>query len=223
MTQSEDAPAIPLWIAGHAFLTLTPAFQEVRDARSGVLLRRTPLCGVNEVRQAVAAANAALPAWQAHGEATRSALLTQLADALAGYAGHFAQLIAEESGADDECAHAEVAAAVELLRAAPAGQVDGVLAVIGGRQTPLLGIVRLAAPAWRAGAALVVRPDPHCPSPSVALAELMTRGAFPPGVCNVVHGDAAVVGGLRACGIALAVACAETLPIGRDADAEPAR
>lgn len=204
MTQTDDAPVIPLWIAGHAFLTLTPAFHDVRDARSGAVLRRTPLCGESEARQAVAAANSALAGWQAQAVAARAALLAALADALAGYGAHFARLIAEESGADDESARAEVAAALAVLRTAPA--VDfagaGVQALIARCQAPLLSLVRFAAPALCAGAALIVRPDPQSPSVSLALAELTARCAFPPGVFNVLHGDAAAVDGLRACGIA---------------------
>lgn len=203
MTQTDDAPVLPLWIAGHAYLTLAPAFHDVRDARSGALLRRTPLCGASDTQRAVAAAQAALASWQALTVAARAALLAALADALAGYDAHFARLIAEESGADDEAADAEVAAALAVLRAAPAGDAAGVQAIVARCRAPLLALVRVAAPALCAGAALIVRPDPQSPSASVALAELTARCAFPPGVFNVVHGDAAVVDGLRACGIAV--------------------
>lgn len=223
MTQTEDAPVIPLWMAGHAYLTLTPAFGEVRDARSGALLRRTPLCGEREARQLVAAANAALPDWRALGEAARGALLTVLADALAGYTVHFAQLIVQESGVDDEGARAEVAAAVEVLRAASVSAAGGVLAVIAGRPAPLLSFVRLAAPAWRSGAAVVVRPDPRCPSVAVALAELTARCAFPAGVCNVLHGGVAAVDGLRATGAVMSEMSAGDGAQRRAAGAQEAR
>ena len=62
MSESDDVLAIPLWINGRAYLTMAPAFFDVRDARSGQVRRRTPLCGASEAQTAVASAQDALPA-----------------------------------------------------------------------------------------------------------------------------------------------------------------
>src|ERR1035437_688828 len=92
-----DAPlAIPLWINGHAFLTVTPAFQDVRDPLNGKVLRRIPLCGADEVRMAVAAAQAALASWTGLPATVRAALLSAVGDALSSYSDHFARLIRSE-------------------------------------------------------------------------------------------------------------------------------
>ena len=201
MMHPDDVLAIPLWIDGHAYLTLAPAFLPVRNPVSGEVLRRTPLCGAPVAAQAVAAAAAAVAPWAAQPAAERAALVAALGDALAAYADHFTRLIVEESGQDAALAAAEVAAAIALLRSSPAGGATGVVAVVG--DAPLLSSLRLAVPAWLAGAALLVRPPPETPSAIFALAELSGRCGFPPGVFNVVHGADALVDGLRASGVAV--------------------
>ena len=50
MRQTDEPLAIPLWINGHAYLTLAPAFLDVRNPASGEILRRTPLCGADQAR-----------------------------------------------------------------------------------------------------------------------------------------------------------------------------
>jgi len=195
--QTDDMPAIPLWINGHAYLTLAPAFLDVRNPASGEILRRTPLCDTSAARQAVAAAQAAVAAWAAQSAAARVALLAALGQALATYAAHFVRLIVEESGKDEALAATEVADAVALLCSPPVGDASGVVAIVGSDASPLLSSLRLAVPALTAGAALVIRPAPQAPSAILALAELSARCGFPGGVLNVLHGDDAAVDGLR--------------------------
>ena len=83
MTENDEILAIPLWINGHAYLTMAPAFFDVRDRRTGQIRRRTPLCGTDQALTAVASAQAALPAWAALTIAARATLLAALAAALA--------------------------------------------------------------------------------------------------------------------------------------------
>ena len=204
MMQNDDTLAIPLWINGHAYLTLAPEFAEVRNPASGQILRRTPLCGAATAQQAVAAAVAAAAPWAARPVAERVALLGALGEALAAYAAHFALLIVEESGLDGALAAADVAAAVALLRSPPAGGESGVLAIVA--QSPLLPALQLAVPALMAGATLVIRPLPQTPSALFALAELSGRCGFPGGVLNVLHGGDDAVAGLRDAGVRLLAA-----------------
>ena len=57
MEFSPDGPlAIPLWINGHAFLTVTESFYNVTHPTTGESLRRVPLCGASEATAAVTAA-----------------------------------------------------------------------------------------------------------------------------------------------------------------------
>jgi succinate-semialdehyde dehydrogenase / glutarate-semialdehyde dehydrogenase len=209
MDEVDVVPAIPLWIDGHAYLTVAPAFHEVRNAQSGEVLRRTPLCDASVAQHAVAVAQAAAAAWAAQAPGERDALLVALADALSGYASHFAALLAEETGAP-VLAATDVAQAVALLRGteppaayeavgASAG-VTPVTCIVGAASAPMYGALRLAVPVLRAGGTVIVKPDPATPSALYALAELTARCGFPGGVFNIVHGDAAIADALRALG-----------------------
>lgn len=201
MLQTDTPPAIPLWINGHAYLTLAPAFQDVRNPVSREVLRRTPLCGAAEAQKAVEAAHTALPLWRAQPATARAALLVAVGQALAGYAGHFARLIVEETGKETPAAEAEVGKAVALLCGSLNAKASGAAAVagiVGNAEAPLLDPLRLAVPALLAGAVVVIKPDPEMPSAIFALAELTARCAFPGGVFSVLHGAEAAVLGLRA-------------------------
>lgn len=193
-----DSPlAIPLWINGHAFLTMAPAFRDVRNPASGHVLRRTPLCGIDEAKAAVVAAQAALVSWQQLTEDGRVELIAALATALSALVDHFAALIAEETGKDPMVARAEVIASVDFLQKPESAEVSGVCGVIGDAGFPLFSGLKPAFSALTAGAVVVVKPDPTAPSALYALAELTGRCRFPPGVFNILHGDDAAVAGLH--------------------------
>lgn len=206
MSETDEILAIPLWINGHAYLTMAPSFFDVRDPRSGQVKRRTPMCGASEAVAAVDAAQAALAGWAATTVGERAALLAALADALAEYEDHFAALIAEETGKDAAQAATEVTEVLQLLRAAAsdtaAATTGGaaVVAIVSDDRAPLLGPLRHAVPALLAGATLVIKPSPKAPSPVFALAELTADSDFPRGVFNILHGDLAAIEGL--CGAA---------------------
>lgn len=214
MSGSHDALVIPLWIGGHAYLTMVQDFCDVRDAESGEVLRRTPLAGASEAQAAAAAAQQAQPAWAALAADQRAACCAAAGEVLAGYAEHFAGLIAAECGFDAATASAEVAAAVATLHAAgasanaaAAAPAPGVLALLAGRGSPLAAPLARALPALLAGATLVVRPSPHEPSALFALAEVLAEAGLPGGVFNIVHGEEAVVAGLCAATEIDAIAC----------------
>ncbi len=206
MSETDQILAIPLWINGHAYLTMPPALFDVRDARSGEVKRRTPLCGASEALAAASSAQAALADWAARPVAERAALLLALADTLAEYGEHFAELLSEETGKDAALAAAEVGDALSLLRGADSGAASeaagaasvarAVVAIVSDDSAPLLGPLRHAVPALLAGATVVVKPSPKAPSAAFALAELTARSDFPGGVFNVLHGDLAAIEGL---------------------------
>lgn len=196
----EGPQAIPMWINGHAFLTVTDAFYTVTNPATGEAIRRVPLCGAGEVAEAVKAALAAQPGWAMMGMPARRVCLSGLADALDNYAGHFAKLLTQDCGFDDERAKAEVAAAVEALHGASVGQT-GVFGLVLDATRPLAGFAETIAPALMAGAAVVVKPSPKAPSAIYALCELSARANWPAGVLNLLQGDTAAIEGLCAAGI----------------------
>jgi acyl-CoA reductase-like NAD-dependent aldehyde dehydrogenase len=201
MEFASDGPqAIPMWINGHAFLTVTDAFFTVTNPLNGEAIRRVPLCGADEAAEAVKAAQAAQPGWAMMGMPARRVCLTSLADALDGYAGHFAKLLMQECGFDEARAKAEVAEAVAALHGASVGQT-GVFGLVLDNSRPLAGLAEAIAPALMAGATVVVKPSPKAPSAVYALCELSGRANWPAGVLNLLQGDSAAIAGLCGAGV----------------------
>lgn len=204
MMTSSDAPALPLWIGGRAFLTVTPGFFDLADA-SGQVRYRVPLGGADELAEAVRSCQRALPGWSATAPAERAARLLALAESVETYAGHLAKLITEDTGAAMDAAQAEVAAAVAALRAAAGAletqatsQSSEVVAVMADSTRCFEGLVAKSAPVLAFGGVVILKPSPRGPSAAVALAELATRAGLPDGAVNLVHGDDALVAALAA-------------------------
>jgi acyl-CoA reductase-like NAD-dependent aldehyde dehydrogenase len=201
MEFAPDGPkAIPLWIKGHAFLTVTDRFYDVVNPQSGEELYRVPLCGAPEAGEAVASARNALAGWAALTVPARQAALEALAVALDRYSGHFAKLLRAETGFAEDRALAEVVAALVALRGADVGE-SGVVAIVVDTSRPLAGLAEAAAPALRAGATVIVKPSPRAPSAAYALCELSARAEWPAGVINLMQGDSAAIDGLCAAGV----------------------
>jgi acyl-CoA reductase-like NAD-dependent aldehyde dehydrogenase len=197
---AEGPMAIPLWINGHAYLTVGDSFFDVVSPRTGQALRRVPLCGASEAAQAVAAARAAQPQWAEMGLNARRVCLAALADALERYAGHFAKLLGQEIALDETEAANEVSAAIAALRGVEVGET-GVIAVVVDAQRPLSALAAAIAPALLAGATVVVKPSPRAPGAVFALCELSARADWPGGVLNLLQGDTAAIAGLCTAGV----------------------
>ena len=196
----EGSKAIPLWINGHAFLTVTEAYHDIINPADGEAVHRVPLCGASEAAEAVAAARAAQPGWAEMGMQARRVCLGNLADALDSYAGHFAKLLIAETGFTAERAASEVTVAVEALRAFAVGET-GVFGLVIDASRPLAGLAESIAPALMAGATVVVKPSIKAPSAAFALCELSARAEWPAGVLNLMQGDTAAIDGLCMAGI----------------------
>lgn len=197
---AEGPTAIPMWINGHAFLTVTDQFFDVVNPATGEAVHRVPLAGAGEAAEAVAAARAAQPAWADMGMNARRVCLNKLADALENYSAHFAKLLLGDTGFDQAQAQAEVTTAVFALRGTAVGET-GVAALVIDATRPLAGLAEVAAGALLAGATLVVKPSPKAPSAAYALCELSSRVDWPAGVLNLLQGDAAAIAGLCAADI----------------------
>src|SRR4029077_20731878 len=71
----------------------------------------------------------------------------------------------------------------------------GVCAAITPWNFPSSMITRKVSPALAAGCTVVIKPAEATPYSALALAELAHRAGFPPGVLNVITGDAPAIGG----------------------------
>jgi acyl-CoA reductase-like NAD-dependent aldehyde dehydrogenase len=193
----DDAPALPLWIDGHAYLLMADRFHNVVDA-AGRVLRRVPLYGEDAVAIAAPSAQRAIAGWRASDVLEREACFRQLHELLARYRGHLARLVAEEAALDHERAEAEIEDALAMIAGVIAGRADAtergeVAAVLCDAGSPLAGPLACAVDALAAGWGVVLKPSPNAPSALFACAELFSRAGFPQGIVNCIHGDEDVV------------------------------
>ena len=164
------------------------------------------------VDQAVAAARAAQPAWACLSFGERARLLLRVADALEAHAGELAELEILNVGHPRKSSDWNTFYPPELFRyyagiarrreGVAAGEYlggytslvrrepVGVVAAIVGWNYPLITAAIKLAPILAAGNAAVIKPAPNTPASTVMLAHLAQHAGLPPGLINVVLGDA---------------------------------
>ena len=200
------------WVAADSGETLV-----VRDPATGAVLAAVPNCGAAETRRAIAAADAALPAWRALTAKQRSQLLQRWFAQINENADDLAQLITAEGGKPLSEAKGEVAYGASFVewfaeegkraygetipatladkRLVVVKQAIGVCAAIAPWNFPLAMITRKVAPALAAGCTVVVKPAEQTPLTALALAALAEQAGFPAGVFNVLTGNPVAIGG----------------------------
>ena len=200
MLAAEGPSALPLWINGHAFLTMPEHFQLVTSPSTGQTLRQVPLCGEYEVNLASTAAINALADWQTTTAEKRFSLLNATADLLSKYAGHFAKLITEESGIELSSAENEVNLAIAALKqpATKEGQTHSTVTILADASQPFAAPIQAVAQALNNGNSIVLKTSVKAPSPLFAFAELTARAELPAGVFNLIHGDEAAIEAIAA-------------------------
>ena len=198
-------------IAGDAVQSRDPA------APDRVIWSGTPK--VQHVHEAVAAARGAFPAWRALGLEARGALLRRFAEACARHAERLARTITAEMGktlaesrAEAKLLQDKVAITLEpaTLSRVKDFEVDagagrrgachfrpfGVMAVIGPFNFPAHLPNGHWVPALLLGNTVVFKPSDRTPAVGQVIAEIAEEAGLPPGVFNVVQGEADVAGAL---------------------------
>ncbi len=185
----------------------------VANPANGELLAVVPDMGAAETRRAIAAADAAWPAWRNRTAKERAGVLRKWHELLLAHADDLALLMTFEQGKPLAEAKGEVAYAASFVEwfaeeakrvygdTVPATQADkrlvvirqpiGVCAAITPWNFPAAMITRKVGPALAVGCTVVVKPAEQTPLTALALAELAARAGFPAGVINVVTGSAA--------------------------------
>src|SRR6478672_5639711 len=173
-----------------------------------------PRAGVEETDAAVARAKRAFPAWRSVAPADRSALLRDLADALAAEHEALARIEARNAGKPIGSARGEIGMAIDTFRyyaGAPERLVGKTIPVAGGVDMTFrepLGVVGLivpwnfpltiaswkVAPALAAGNTIVLKPAELTPLTAVELERIGLEAGLPEGVLNVVAGPGSVCG-----------------------------
>jgi succinate-semialdehyde dehydrogenase / glutarate-semialdehyde dehydrogenase len=186
--------------SGAAFAVTNPA--------TGEVLGQVPNLGAGETRRAIAAANAAWPAWRSKTGKERAAILRNWFDLIMANQQDLAVLMTSEQGKPLAESKGEVvygAAFVEWFaeegkrvygETIPQTQSDkrlvvikqpvGVCAAITPWNFPIAMITRKVAPALAVGCTVVVKPAELTPFSALALAELGERAGIPKGVFNVI-------------------------------------
>lgn len=196
-----------LWVAAADKKTY-----EITNPANGKLLATVPSMSRLDTEQAIAAANAALPAWKQRTAKDRSQLLRRWFDLIMQHQDQLANLMTQEQGKPLAEAKGEIAYAASFVEwfAEEAKRIDGevlqghqpdkrllvlkqpvgVVAAITPWNFPSAMITRKAAPALAAGCTLVLKPAPQTPLSALALAQLAEQAGIPAGVFNVVTADA---------------------------------
>src|SRR4051794_7464083 len=189
----------------------------VVDPATGMAVGTAPVLRAAETKRAIDAANRAWPAWRKKTAKERSAILRKWQDLMLANVDDLALILTTEQGKPLAEAKGEVtigAAYVEWFaeeakrvygdviptigndrRLVVVKEPVGVCAAITPWNFPCSMITRKVSPALAAGCTVVIKPAEATPYSAFALAELAHRAGFPPGVLNVITGDAPAIGG----------------------------
>ena len=194
------------WFAG-------PDRFAVDDPATGLKLADVANLGPADAEAAIAAANAAWPAWRSKTAKERSIILRKWFDLLMANQDDLGRLMTAEQGKPLAEAKGEVAYGASFVEwfAEEAKRVNGetlpqfdnnrrllvlrqpigVCAAITPWNFPLAMITRKVAPALAAGCPVVIKPAELTPLTALAAAELAIRAGMPAGVLNVLTADSA--------------------------------
>ncbi|WP_326687675.1 MULTISPECIES: gamma-aminobutyraldehyde dehydrogenase [unclassified Streptomyces] len=184
---------------------------EVVNPATGEAYATAPLSGGADIDAAMAAAEAAFPAWRDATPGTRQMAILKIADALEARAGELLAAECENCGKPLELTRQEelpmmldqirfFAGAARMLDGKSAGEYMegltsfvrrepiGVCAQVAPWNYPAMMAVWKFAPALAAGNTVVLKPSDTTPASTVFLAEVMGE-ILPKGVFNVVCGD----------------------------------
>src|ERR1700719_4165914 len=188
----------------------------VKNPATGETLGTVPRMGAEETRQAIEAADRALPGWRARTAKERAQILRKWFDLMMANQDDLAALMTAEQGKPLAESKGEIAYAAAFIEwfgeegkriygdTIPAHASDkrivvtkepiGVTAAITPWNFPAAMITRKAGPALAAGCTMVLKPATATPFSALALCELAERAGVPAGVFSCVTGGASEIG-----------------------------
>ncbi len=211
-------PVIDFWINGKPVAGNSGRQAAVFNPASGAVVRMAPLADAGEVGRAVAAAQAALPAWRATTPLRRGRIMTRFRELMEAHRDELARLASEEHGKTLADAAGSVQRGIEviefacgvphLLKGEHAEDVGrgvdcqsmlqpvGVCAGITPFNFPAMVPLWMFPVAIACGNTFVLKPSEKVPSTSLRMARLFSEAGLPDGVLNVVPGDREAVDAL---------------------------
>ena len=200
------------WVGAASGATLA-----VDNPATGAIIGTVPDCGEADTQAAIAAAEAAWPAWRARTAGDRAALLERWHALVMENLADLARIMTAEQGKPITEAEGEIRYAASFIKwfAEEARRTDGsiipapeanrrilvmkepvgVSAAITPWNFPAAMITRKCAPALAAGCPVVVKPSELTPYSALAMAKLAQEAGFPAGVFNIVTGLPTAIGG----------------------------
>ncbi|WP_455287822.1 NADP-dependent succinate-semialdehyde dehydrogenase [Cupriavidus necator] len=190
---------------------------DVTNPATGERVGQVPQLGADETRQAIEAANRALPAWRARTAKERSTLLRKWFELIMASQEDLARIMTAEQGKPIAESRGEIAYAASFIewfaeegkriygdtipapvsnqRIVVTKEPVGVCAAITPWNFPAAMITRKAGPALAVGCTMVLKPASQTPLTALALVALAERAGIPAGVLSVVTGSASAIGG----------------------------
>lgn len=178
------------------------------DPFTGVVASTAPASGVEDVKAAVAAAQAAFPAWSRTTPAARRALLLKAADIMESKVPQFSELLTTETGGTAPWAGFNTIFAAGILREAASittqiqgeiipsnkpgtialatRQAAGVCVGIAPWNAPVILGTRAVAVAIACGNTAILKASEACPGIHVLIGEVLVEAGLPDGVINVI-------------------------------------
>ena len=218
---------------------------EIFNPALGRVQGQVDLGTAQELDQAVAAAQAAFPAWSAQPPLARARVIFRFLALLQQRQAQLAELIVQEHGKTLPDAMGEVARAIEVVEFATgipqllkgeytdqvARGIDawsmrqplGVVAGITPFNFPVMVPMWMFPVALACGNTFVLKPSERDPSPSLLMAEWLKEAGLPDGAFNVVQGDKVIVDAILAHPGIEAVSFVGSTPVAEHIYAEGAR
>jgi malonate-semialdehyde dehydrogenase (acetylating) / methylmalonate-semialdehyde dehydrogenase len=210
--------AIQHFINGQVAAGSSSRAQDVFNPATGVVTGRVSLASSNDVGAAVAAAQAAFPAWADAPPLKRARVMFRFLELVNQHKDDLARMITAEHGKVFTDAQGEVSRGIDIIEFATGipqllkgdyteqvstgidnwtiRQPLGVVAGITPFNFPVMVPMWMFPVAIAAGNTFILKPSPIDPSPSLFMAELLKKAGLPDGVFNVVQGDKEAVDAL---------------------------
>jgi malonate-semialdehyde dehydrogenase (acetylating)/methylmalonate-semialdehyde dehydrogenase len=198
------------WIGGERVKAANGSFGDVFNPATGEVTARVPLGGADTVERAVAAAQAAFPAWAATPPLLRARVLFKFKALMEARIEELARIVTAEHGKVIEDAKGSIQRGLEVVEFAcgipqllkgefteqVARGVDsyslrqplGVVAGITPFNFPAMVPMWMFPVAIACGNAFILKPSEKDPSAALFMADLFAEAGLPKGVFNVVHG-----------------------------------
>jgi len=199
------------FVDGKAFVGNSSRFGDVLNPATGEVSKQVALASADDVRVAIASAQAAFPAWAATPPGKRAQVMFKYRELLLANMEELAVIVSSEHGKTIDDAKGSITRGLEVVEfacgipqmlkgeysEAVASAVEsysmrqplGVCAGITPFNFPAMVPMWMFPVALACGNTFVLKPSEKDPSCSVRLAELMVEAGLPAGVLNVVNGD----------------------------------